>query len=61
MDWLYEEHSLMKQLVFCLLIGAGFSAVLAEETKTSTVTLGNPDLTDGIPGDGPLTIDQIKK
>jgi cytochrome c peroxidase len=37
------------------------SAIAADPTTTHKVTLGSPDLTAGIAGKGPLTIEQIKK
>jgi cytochrome c peroxidase len=54
--------------VFCLAGNAWSAVTVAAETKqtatekpTNKVILGDPSLTMGIPGDGQLTLDQIRK
>lgn len=51
----------MKYVMWSLAIFGFVGMAQAQETGRATVTLGSPELTAGIPGDGDLTIDQIKK
>jgi cytochrome c peroxidase len=48
------------QLV-CRQCSAAGKAGSSSSAKSEEVLLGSPDLTSGVPGTGPLTIDQIKK
>ncbi len=57
---LIQGISEMRHAVWLLAIGAFVAVGQAEETGRATVLLGVPELTNGIPGEGPLTVDQIK-
>lgn len=51
----------MKYVMWSLAIFSFINLGQAQETTRATVTLGSPELTAGIPGEGDLTTDQIKK
>ena len=51
----------MKHVAWLVLFGALIGVGLAEENARPIALLGTPELTSGIPGDGELTTEQIKK
>jgi cytochrome c peroxidase len=51
----------MKIAMWLFVVMALVKVGTAQEAARPTVLLGSPELTSGIPGDGDLTIDQIKK
>src|SRR5688572_30969977 len=48
-------------LAGCVCLAASLTVATAKDAPPQKVTLGDPSLTAGIPGDGPLTTQQIKK
>ncbi|WP_010582068.1 cytochrome-c peroxidase [Schlesneria paludicola] len=51
----------MKHAAWLLVFGVLVTAAQAEDAGRLTVELGTPELTAGIPGEGPLTTEQIRK
>ena len=50
----------MRHAVWLVVFGTLLAVGQAEESGRTTVLLGVPELTNGIPGEGELTTDQIK-